>query len=108
MGWQPKTIGERIKELRKACHMSQGDVGKALGVTNTSVCNWERGVCTPRIPEIKLLADLFNCSMSDLTGIVPPPQFDACPRRGPKALHEYTDIELLDELRRRMLTVRTE
>jgi len=101
MGWQPKTIGERIKEMRKACRMTQGEVAKALGIRNTSICNWENGVCAPASPTIIALAALFSCSVRDLTGISSPPPFEVPRPPDYRLLSEYTDTELLDELIRR-------
>ena len=106
--WQPRSIGERIKEVRKACRMSQAEVGEALGVTNTSVRNWEKGVCTPPSPTIIALAALFSCSVRDLTGISSPPSFEVPRPPDYRLLIEYTDTELLDELIRRRLSARSE
>jgi len=103
MGWQPMTTGERIRKMRRACRVTQSDVAKALGVTNTSVCNWEKGVCTPRAPILKLLADLFGCEVCNLTGVRPPPSF--APRTHlpvAMSLRDCTDADLLAELARRL------
>lgn len=37
-----KTIGERIKDLRKGRGLTQGDVGKAVGVTQEAISKLER------------------------------------------------------------------
>ena len=103
MEWKPRTIGERIKEMRKACCMSQTAVGEMLGVTNTSVSNWETGLCEPPSPTIIALAALFSCSVRDLTGISSPPPFEVPRPPDYRLISEYTDTELLDELIRRRL-----
>ena len=39
----PKTIGDRIREVRIALGKTQDEFGDMLGVTSNSVARWERG-----------------------------------------------------------------
>jgi len=104
MGLPLRTIGERIRDMRRACHMSRGSVAKALEVSNTSVRNWENGVCAPRAPIINLLSDLFHCDACNLTGVHSPPSFPLdIHLPSTKSLQDYTDADLLEELARRLV-----
>lgn len=40
-------MGYRIARLRKLRGWTQGDLARALGVSKTTVCNWEREKCAP-------------------------------------------------------------
>jgi DNA-binding XRE family transcriptional regulator len=44
---QPTTLGERIKKHRLQLHWLQTDVAVKIGISSTSVSNWERGITTP-------------------------------------------------------------
>ena len=44
---QPKTLGEEIKKHRLELHWLQADVAAKIGISSTSVSNWERGITSP-------------------------------------------------------------
>jgi DNA-binding transcriptional regulator YiaG len=44
---QPKTLGEEIKKHRLELHWLQADVPAKIGISSTSVSNWERGITSP-------------------------------------------------------------
>ncbi len=52
-----RSIGERIRQARKARGLSQADLAKRLGVSQPSVANWESGVHDPRRLVLAKLAD---------------------------------------------------
>lgn len=39
---------------------TQADVAKKMGVTKSTVINWEKGRITPRIAEIEMMSRLYN------------------------------------------------
>ena len=61
-------IGNTIRELRKEKKMSQSDLGKFIGVSQTTVTAWETGRAEPSSTFISKLADLFNVSTDYLLG----------------------------------------
>ena len=63
------TIGERIRELRKARGMSQEEVAKAIGSTKQSVHKYESGLVS-NIPKDKVetMATLFSVKPDYLLG----------------------------------------
>ena len=62
------TFEERLSELRKERGLSQGDLGKVLGVTRWSVLNYEAGKNRPDYEGLMTLADYFGVSLDYLTG----------------------------------------
>ena len=61
-------IGERIKELRKSKKMSQSELGKFIGVSQTTVTAWENGRAEPSSAYVAKLATFFNVSTDYLLG----------------------------------------
>jgi DNA-binding XRE family transcriptional regulator len=43
----PQTPGEQIKKHRLELHWLQTDVAAKIGISSTSVSNWERGITSP-------------------------------------------------------------
>ena len=44
---EPKTLGERVRRRRMELRMLQRELAEVLGVTETTVNNWERGRTEP-------------------------------------------------------------
>ena len=55
-----KTIGEILKELRKANGMTQEQVAEALNVSFQSISRWENGLSYPDITLVPTIARLFD------------------------------------------------
>ena len=51
------TMGERIKELRKAAGMTQEELGAKIGVTAQAVSKWECG----SVPDTELIPKIADC-----------------------------------------------
>ena len=60
-------IGRKIYELRKAKHITQEELGKAIGVSMQAVSRWECGGA-PDIGVLPLIADYFQISLDVLFG----------------------------------------
>lgn len=58
----------RLKEIREARNVTQTQLAKDIGVSNTTVSNWESGVRQPEIEMIITLADYFDISIDFLLG----------------------------------------
>ncbi len=54
-----KTIGNKIKELRRSKGMSQKDIADKLGVTSQAVSKWEND---GSLPEMTMLPDIASYS----------------------------------------------
>lgn len=55
----------RERRLRGAIP-TQREVAKLLGVKESSVSKWERGVAKPRADKLSTLAKLYGCSIEEL------------------------------------------
>ena len=56
------TLGNRIKKLRKEKGVSQSELGRLLGIKNTQISNYEKGVSVPPSDTLSMMADIFNCT----------------------------------------------
>jgi len=61
-------IGERMKEARLNCGMSQHDIARVLHCDQTTVSRMERGIISPDCAEIRLLSSAFQLSILYLMG----------------------------------------
>ena len=55
-----------LRELREASGMTQFEVAAQLGVTITTVYNWERGASEPTGRNLQKVARLFGVSPFDI------------------------------------------
>lgn len=62
-------LGKRLKEARIKSGMTQGDVAKAIGVSQPAYCYMENGDKVPSLPVAKELARLLNISLDYLVGV---------------------------------------
>lgn len=61
-------IGQRIRDLRKQKRMSQTELAKSAGVSQTTVNAWETGKAEPSSSAVARLADIFNVTTDYLLG----------------------------------------
>lgn len=61
-------IANRIKELRKECGMTQSELAKLVGCSQSMVVRWEKGECEPTASAIVSLSEAFDCSCDYLLG----------------------------------------
>ena len=66
-----RTIGERIKQARKAKGHTQETLAGQVEVDSTTVASWENGPNTPRIRTLLKLCNLFECDLGHLVGEYP-------------------------------------
>ena len=59
-------ISSNIRSLRKAARLTQEELADKVGVTRTTVTQWETGYTKPRIGTVKKLAEIFNCQPNDI------------------------------------------
>ena len=63
-----EAFGVRLKQLRKAKGMTQGQMAAQLGVSMPAICAWETGKARPRDARMKALANALGIPMSELFG----------------------------------------
>ncbi len=61
-----KTIGNKIKELRRTKGLSQKDIADQLGITSQAVSKWENDTSLPDMSMLPDLAALFGIQIDDL------------------------------------------
>lgn len=62
------TLGERIKELRKAAHLTQKDIADQLGMGSSNFGHIENNRVTPSSSDLDIIADILNTSVDYLLG----------------------------------------
>ena len=63
-----RKFAERLKELRAESGLSIMALGKAIGVSDATICRWENGISDIKSDELIKLADFFLVSTDDLIG----------------------------------------
>ena len=63
-------FGERLKELRMARGMSQMQLARAVGISQSAIAKWELGKTEPTASAIILLAGFFGETTDYLLGVV--------------------------------------
>lgn len=59
-------LGEQIRKYRLQKNMSQGELGKMLGVIKQAVSSWEVGRNEPSHDKVERIADIFGVSTDEL------------------------------------------
>ncbi len=61
-----KQIAKNIKKLRKSKGMTQAKLAEKLGLTRSSVGNYEKGVLLPSLPIAYKMSTIFGVSINSL------------------------------------------
>lgn len=69
--------GKRLRELRIKHNFKQEDIGVKVGMSNTTIANYELGLRNPRKDTLYKLADLYNTSVDYLLGLTDDPNKSA-------------------------------
>ena len=64
----PVFFGETIRNARKALGLTQRQLSDLLGVANTSVSNWEKGLSRPDADMIQKLCAALHLQANDFYG----------------------------------------
>ena len=62
-------FSERLRELRKENNLSTMQLGKAIGVSDATICHWENAQNDEKISQLIKLALYFNVSSDYLIGL---------------------------------------
>lgn len=65
-------IGKRIRELRRACDLSQEELASEFYITRPCLSNYENGHRTPDVKLLQKLCEKFNVSMNYIFGKTTP------------------------------------
>lgn len=61
-----KTVGKAIARCRQLRQFTQEEVAERLGIGNEAVSRIERGIVMPTVARLVELAEIFQCSTSEL------------------------------------------
>lgn len=59
-----KTFGEKLKEARTDRKLKQSELAKQLGVTNTTISNWEKNISKPDLDMLSYICGALNVKVS--------------------------------------------
>jgi len=59
------SIGENIKARRIEKNMKQAELARKVGITQSMLCQIERGTKVPTLPLSKELAEVLGCDVND-------------------------------------------
>mgnify|MGYP000800109289 CR=1 FL=1 len=59
--------GNIIKQLRKEAGLTQGELGKKLGVVKQTISSWENNVSEPNSETLSELSKLFGVSVAPVS-----------------------------------------
>ena len=63
-----KTFGDRLRLLRKAQGLTQGELGQSVGVSTRAVCSYECNICDPPVSVLIRLSTSLNVSLDEILG----------------------------------------
>lgn len=67
MSGQQVDLAGFLKSKRVHAGLSQGEVAAKLGYsTSQFVSNWERGISQPPMSSLKVLSELYKCSLDEM------------------------------------------
>ena len=61
-------LGDRIKLLRKQQGLTQTELGKKIGISQTAVISYEKNVNVPPVDRLSKMADIFDVSVDYMLG----------------------------------------
>lgn len=85
------TIGQNIKTFRNKQGLTQSKLSELTGIAEVTIRKYESGKITPKAKNLNRLAKGLGVSPSDLDETIIN-----------KTLSEYTNEEILEELKRRL------
>ncbi len=60
------TLGEKIKEARKQCGLTQEQLADKMAISRSAIAKWESNKGLPDVDNLKVLAKLLNVSVDYL------------------------------------------
>lgn len=56
--------GDKLREVREKCGLSQTDVAKKLNLTRQAISSWEMNRTEPNMGNLTRLCNLYHCEIS--------------------------------------------
>ena len=61
-----KIFCKNLRDIRRACGLTQKQVAHLLNVVESCYANWEQGRTEPNIDSLRRLSKIFNISIDEL------------------------------------------
>ena len=74
MGQEYVEFGLRLRRLRQARHLTQGQLSEIMGISKTSIVNYETATRKVPLALVKKFSEFFHVSMDELIGIHAQPE----------------------------------
>lgn len=71
MRFDAEGFPKRLKAIRHARGMTQGELAEKSGITQTTICHYEKGVIYPSLYNFTLIANALDTSADILVGTIP-------------------------------------
>lgn len=88
------TLGQKIREIRKAKGWTQKELAERLGMTTAQISRWEHDHVTPRVKNLQDLAGVFEISEDDFQDLRPAPPIQMF-NEDPELLEIVTQLNTL-------------
>ena len=59
-------MANRIKEIRKQKGLTQGELGKKIGVNTSTISHWEAGTRKIKIEYGMAICEVLGCTLNDI------------------------------------------
>lgn len=83
-------IGSKIRYERKKAGLTQAQLAAKIGVSESRISQYERGMENPRV-----------CTLLKIADVIGVPYYSWGPETSKKSLSDYSTLELIQELERR-------
>lgn len=94
-------FAEKLKQLRDRAGISQEQLAGQIGVSRQVVTKWENGTGTPKIDNLKALADYFHVTLDEMLGRTDATDGDLADQYemaiSELRLYSQTTVELVDQ-----------
>lgn len=74
MGQEYVEFGLRLRKLRQARHLTQGQLSEIMGISKTSIVNYETATRKVPLALVKKFSEFFHVSVDDLIGVQSTPE----------------------------------
>lgn len=90
-------FGEKIQSLRQAHRLTQVQLSKELGISKTTLADYELGLIRIPLSAIKMFAEYFNVSIDELIGLQLPNNENDTRKCNQKWLNEFESNSFTDD-----------
>lgn len=74
MGREYVEFGKKLRQCRQARGLTQGELSEIVGISKTSIVNYETATRKVPLALIKKFSEFFHVSIDELIGIQAPPE----------------------------------